>query len=288
MPSRRDYLAGIGGGLGSAVGLAGCLGRTDSGVAGPLSFGEEATVGDAVVTPRWVHPQASIFYVSNVDWGAIERLDDEWVVFVNVSAESDSGTPPEKESFRLLAGDDDFAPRENVGNAALHAIQPDTATVSDAYPPASGKRGWLAFTVPAEYEFATELRLQFEHGGSGVSWSLSTDTTERIAGPHPTFELVSFEGPNRIPIDEAAELTITVRNTSSTDGVFRVCLNMTGMYSFNEFSFPVEAGAEATATHQLDVSDYVSEPNSTFSCTLRTAETERRISITAAPTSEDS
>ncbi|AFK18157.1 hypothetical protein E6P09_05175 [Haloferax mediterranei ATCC 33500] len=141
MPSRRDYLAGIGGGLGSVFGLSGCLRRSGFEAPEPLSFGEEATVGDVTVTPRRAHPQASFFHIANVDWGAIEQLDSEWVVFVSVSVRAESGARPASESFRLVAADEKFAPREQVGDAPLYNIYPDDRMAHNAYPPDSGEIG---------------------------------------------------------------------------------------------------------------------------------------------------
>ncbi|EMA02571.1 hypothetical protein E6P09_05170 [Haloferax mediterranei ATCC 33500] len=63
---------------------------------------------------------------------------------------------------------------------------------------------------------------------------------------------------------------------------------MTGMYSSHEFTLPIEAGAEETATQQIDVSSYVSKRNTSFSCYLRTAETERELSIGVVPQSDSS
>ncbi|MFC7204632.1 hypothetical protein ACFQJC_14020 [Haloferax namakaokahaiae] len=305
MPSRRQYLkAGVG--L-VGVGLAGCLSGSESPDAETeteddstattatetpaiegLPFGTETTVNGVTITPETVHPQASVFYISNVDWGDIERLDDEWVVFVSLSVRAASGSPPEKDSFRLVAGDEEFAPQDPVGDAPLNVVRPGGGITASPYSTEEDGGGLLAFAVPEAIDSASDLRLQYDDGDAIAHWSLPDDTKARIAGPRPTFELVTYDGPAQVPEGEVAELTITVRNTSSVDGVFRGSLNTTGLYAFHELSLPLEAGAEETVTHPLPVNNFVGEPNSSFSCNLRTGESEYEHSIEVVPKSDDS
>jgi hypothetical protein len=86
-----------------------------------------------------------------------------------------------------------------------------------------------------------------------------------------------------------AEVSVTARNTSDVDGIFRGCVNTTGMYSFFGVGLPVEAGAEATWTERLRVSNYASDGGA-FACNLRTAgeeEQERTIEVVADETTTD-
>ncbi|WP_410765709.1 hypothetical protein [Haloferax sp. DFSO60] len=286
MPSRRQYLARTGAGLGAALGLAGCLGELPQSDREPLAFGEEATTGNVTVTPAKGHPQASIFYVSNVDHASIERLDDEWVVFVSVFARSESGAPPSRDAFRLVAGDDEFTPLQKVGDAPLRTISPDERIVSNEYSPESGGGGWIAFTVPEEYESASDLELQFGSDEPVVHWNLPDDAKERIAGPRPTFEVVSFDVPEQVSRGEETELVVTARNMGPVDGLFRGCINTTGMYAFYEVLLPLEVGAEAATAKRLP-SIYTREPGAKFSCELKTGADNHRQTVEVVSKSDD-
>jgi hypothetical protein len=294
MPSRRSYLAGLGS-LGCGFSLAGCLGdepaatettRSPTPTPEVRSFGNEATVGGATMTPSAVHPQSSFVWVAD-DWADVLRLGDQWVAFVRLSVGGDPEAAPPRGAFSLVADDTSFVARERLGEAPVGLVSPDEAVAASPYDPTDRSEGWLAFTVPSGFESASDLRLWLEHDGDTAQWSVPSEATARLAGPRPTFEVTSFDVPERVSSSETAEVTVTARNTGDVHGVFRGCVNTTGMYSFSSIERPLEVGAETTWTETLQASHYA-PGGGTFTCNLRTAgddERERAVEVVADGTS---
>jgi hypothetical protein len=123
-----------------------------------------------------VHPQSSVRWISNVDWGDVVQLDDEWLVFVSLSVSGDPEAAPPQDAFSLIAGDTSFVARERLGEARLFLVLPDSTVRGRPYDPTDRPERWLAFTVPAEFDSAPELALQAEHGPVVASY--------RSEGPH--------------------------------------------------------------------------------------------------------
>jgi hypothetical protein len=285
MASRRQYLkASVG--LGATLGVAGCLGELPQSDREPLAFGEEATTGGVTVAPTKVHPQASVFYVSNVDHASIERLSDEWAVFVSLRTRVESRPLPAKDSFRLVAGDGEFVPQDSLGDASLNLVRPDSDINLSPYSAEQKGGGLLAFAVPEEYESASDLELQFDANGTVIRWNLPDEAKERIARFRPTFEVASFDVPAEVTRGEETELTVTARNTGPVDGVFRGCINTTGIYAFHEVLLPLEVGAEVTTTNRLP-SIYAREPGTKFSCELQTGADNHRQTVEVVSKSDD-
>lgn len=292
MPSRRSYLAGLGS-LGCGLGLGGCLAdepaatettrpSTQTTTPGARSFGSEATVGETTLMPSKVNSQSSFVWVAD-DWADVLRLDDQWVAFVTLSVGGDSEAAPLRDAFSLVTDDTSFVARDRLGEAPVGLVSPDEAVAASPYDPTDRWDEWLAFTVPVGFESASDLRLRLEHDGDTAQWSLPSEVTARLAGPRPTFEVTSFDAPERVSASKTAEVTVTARNTSDVHGVFRGCVNTTGMYSFASIERPLEAGAETTWTETLQASRYA-PGGGTFACNLRTAgddEQERTIEVVA-------
>ncbi|SDM04946.1 hypothetical protein SAMN04487949_0649 [Halogranum gelatinilyticum] len=289
MLSRRSYLTGLGS-LGSVLGLVGCLGdeptatetatgsSTETPTPASQSFGNEATVGEIAVTPLMAHPQSSFLYISNVDWADVKRLEDEWLVFVKLFVSGESENPPPWDSFRLVAGDDSFPAVETVDEAPLDQLSADDAVDTGPYWDRDGSTGWVAFVVPTEFDSASDLTFRVDHEGDTAQWSLPEKVTDHVASTHPTFEVVSFDTPKRVLLSDTADVTVTVENTSDVDGVFRGCVNTSGLYAFYEIELATEAGSEATWTEELRPADYAPDA-STFGLYLRTTSGDEKRTI---------
>ncbi|KAB1197309.1 MULTISPECIES: hypothetical protein [Haloferax] len=293
MPSRRDYLASFGGGLGT-LGLAGCLDagpptqsaretRTPTPPPEPHAFGERAILGSVGVAPQVVQVQESFHRVLNSSWGAVERVEDHWVVFVELAVDTPETASIPVDSIRLVAGDEVFVAQEAFADVPArdvyldHLISPQLP-----YDPDSNRTGWVGFVVPSEYSTPDDVTLQIHYGGDVVAWTLPSASAGRLSDPLPTFELVSFDGPETTPTDGTVELKITATNDSAVAGVFRACVNTTGPTGVrrpHRRRVPLDAGAEATTTVELTTSNYTTESETTFECYLRTADVGRSLSI---------
>ncbi|WP_410765710.1 twin-arginine translocation signal domain-containing protein [Haloferax sp. DFSO60] len=314
MPSRRQFLKASAG-LGATLGFAGCLSSlspsqdgdvdenetTETATKTPsvegLPFGAETTINGVTVTPKNVHPQATLFYskyddpYEHDDPYALERLGDEWVVFVNINAYADSGPTPPRDAFELVAGDETFAALESVADTPLERLIPDEAITTDAYDATPKVTGWLVFTVPVAFDSASDLSLQFTQDETVVKWDLPADAKARIGSERPTFELDAFDVPEQVVRGNATEVSLSVRNTASVDGVFRAVVRMTNgephRDSRKRVELPIEASTEATATVELDSSKY-SGSRSTETCYLQAVGIERERTVEVVLESNDS
>jgi hypothetical protein len=292
MPSRRDYLAGLAGSLGS-LGLGGCLGasppthsaretKTSTPPPDPHAFDERVILGSVGVTPRVVQVQESFHRVLNDSWGAVERVEGHWVVFVELAVDTPETASIPLDSIRLVSGDDRFVARETFAGIAARDVYLDHL-ISPKLPYAETNRsGWVGFVVPSEYPDSDDFTLQIEYNGEIVRWTLPSTDTTRLSDPLPAFVLVSFDGPETAPLAGTVELEITAKNSSAVDGIFRACVNTTGPSRVrrpHRRRVPIEAGDEATTTVQLTPSTYAPEPGTAFECYLRTASSGRRLGI---------
>lgn len=292
MPSRRDYLAGFGGSLAS-LGVAGCLGAgpptqsaretaTPTPPPDPNAFDERVILGSVGVTPQIAQVQGSFHRVLNRSWGAVERVEGHWVVFVELAVDTPETASIPLDSIQLVSGDDRFVARETFAGIAARDVYLDHL-IGPKLPYAETNRtGWVGFVVPSEYPGSDDFTLQIEYDGDTVEWTLPSTDTTRLSDPLPTFELVSFDGPETVPLTGTAELEITAKNSSAVDGVFRASVNTTGPSGVrrpHRRRVPIEAGGEVTTTVQLTPSTYTPEAGTAFECYLRTASSGRSLVI---------
>ncbi|WP_416838580.1 hypothetical protein [Haloferax sp. DFSO52] len=293
MPSRRSYLAGFGGSLGT-LGLAGCIGarpptqsvretRTPTPRPEPHAFGERVILGSVGVTPQVVQVQESFHRVLNSSWGAVEHVEGHWVVFVELAVDTPETASIPLDSIRLVAGDDVFVAREIFADVPAREVYLDHLISPQLpYDPNSNRTGWVGFVVPSEYSGSDDATLHIESDGDIVEWTLPSADVNRLSDPLPRFELVSFDAPRTVPFDGTVEVEITAKNVGSVDGVFRACVNTNGPIDTRRprrRRVPLDAGTEATTTVELRASNYVSEVGDSFECYLSTAGFGRSLSI---------
>ncbi|WP_435360204.1 hypothetical protein [Haloarchaeobius sp. DFWS5] len=255
MQRRRTYLAAVG----TAIATAGCFGfggsneDDDSGPDGQAeitgtdtttdsdvqSFGDPLSAGDAEVTLSKPAVQDSYFAQLAQDTIGVMAVDGMRFVFVAV--ESTGDTAPELDDFSLEAGD--YSGR---GWTAYESVTPARNPTGDGpYDPESGS-GWLGFAVPAPLQEDHVISLSV--GGETVRTRLPDSAGKALESPVAEFEITNFSVPESASSGDTVSVSLDVKNSNDTAGVFHGALNAPETKLLNlEF----EAGASTTWEGEL-------------------------------------
>ncbi|WP_224270290.1 DUF4352 domain-containing protein [Haloprofundus salinisoli] len=223
-----------------------------------LRVGETADIDGASVTVSAIDAQESV-YVTQIDWMDVLTAPPARFVFASVTVETESQFPASR--FSLVDGDGRISSHTDFGNRPGYAVLPDSALSSGGEPnrslSADGSEGWIGFQVPAPYD-GNKLEVALAADGEAATWELPEKSVETLRAPLPTFEYAEVQIPEVAPLNGSFEVTVSVRNTSDTDGTFRGSPNVNEML-YGPFSLFVPAGSEKTWKTEMRTSEYADE-----------------------------
>ncbi|ELY89005.1 hypothetical protein [Natrinema altunense] len=133
-----------------------------------------------------------------------------------------------------------------------------------------GEESYLAFAVPSPLS-ASNPRIRY--ADADTTWPLTAAGRERLAAPAPSFELLSLTVPDTVSRGEPLPVSLTVTNTSETDGRFLAALYWpTERIADDDESHILErevsAGDDATFSLELDT-EYTTETPDSVTLSLR-------------------
>jgi hypothetical protein len=301
-PRRRDVLAA--GGLALASALAGCANSGDDGTengtddgtpstdAGSpngsngsggtnrsasdletVALGEELPVDDASVTASDPAVRSALVYRTDRKQYSLASSTGTHYLLVGVEGGENAPAP---DQFRLVT-------------ASSGTYRPSTPTSGDpldergeAYAPADGTTsGWLAFTVPGGVPYSAAVLTTAD---AGTGWALGEETVDAMAEPVPAFSLEGIEAPDSVEAGSQFDVTVTVANTSDTDGLARGVVDQTAPSSVAvPFSVDVAAGETGSYVEQFFATSRASE----VAFTVVTPGGDRSVSIPVEGGSEN-
>jgi hypothetical protein len=268
MPSRRRYLTGVATVL---SGLAGCTSgpggtvttteteptdtdpkKSPSGT--PTEPHEDAkrTVGSDTVAVTDIVARKAVTYQSTMGSGGVVAIEGEQ--FVVASVHSDAELSMDGFSLRT-AGDEWVASTLEDTGATNYAV--DGHEGGPLGRPIGGDGpNYVVFQLPSPLEAADPV-IQLEHGGERTEWPLPDDAVSALAAPDPSFDLDSLSAPDSVRQGDQMEVSLTVTNTSDTDGRFLAAVYWpTELIADDDESHIVEttvdAGASATQSLTID------------------------------------
>ncbi|WP_049888359.1 MULTISPECIES: hypothetical protein [unclassified Natrinema] len=127
-----------------------------------------------------------------------------------------------------------------------------------------GEGSYLAFTVPAPLS-ASNPRIRY--ADADTTWPLTAAGRERLAAPAPSFELLSLTVAETVSRGEPLPVSLTVTNTSETDGRFLAALYWPTKRIADDdeatiLEREVSAGDDATFSLDLDTEYTTETPDS--------------------------
>jgi hypothetical protein len=238
--------------------------QANSATDGPVSvsMGESTTLGEtrvAVGDPR------HRFSALTVDADTADVVTfDERLLLVSVSARGEE--PPPRSAFAFTYDGQRYDSYLDDGESAYQFYH-----FPDAYVPGE-REGWIGFEVPGPIYTHQGARFVVEHAGERAAWPLPGGID--VGSAPPAFELVAFETPEKVKVNEAVTATVTVKNAGGP-GAFRGAVNLGGvLHSAETFAFEVPNGETKTA----EVLSYAEERGKLHLSLVGTGdiETERR------------
>jgi hypothetical protein len=276
-PRRRDVLAA--GGLALASAVAGCANSggdgtengTDDGTPGTdtgspngstgggtnrsasdletVALGEELTVGDVPVTASEPAVRSALVYRTDRKQYSLASSTGTHYLLVGVEGGENAPAP---DRFRLVtASSGTYRPSTPTGGDPLDER-------GEAYAPADGTTsGWLAFTVPGGVPYSAAVLTTAD---AGTGWALGEGTVAAMAEPVPAFSLEGVEAPDSVEAGSQFDVTVTVANTSDTDGLARGVVDQTAPSTVAvPFSVDVAAGETGSYVEQFFATSRASE-----------------------------
>lgn len=246
----------------------------------PAAVGETVTVDGATVSIAEVGVQSSVQYLDSPDSMDVTAEDGVWYVFATIEASAgESGDLPTAADFELAVDGG-----EHDGTTVPGFDTDGVDGWETQYDPEADGEGWIGFAVQADAPGA-DPRIAL----GDASWRLGEDAVERLAGPKPTFELVSFEVPETVEARESFAATVTARNAGDVPGTFRGVLNVEGgvaAYAPYPYDLDLDVGEEATWTEEFGTD--VTRPGATMRHHLRTPAGDRDVvtEVSGTPTEE--
>jgi len=302
MPSRRAYVAGVTTLLG---GIAGCMEASEPGgtetptESGPTGTGRnrspsetptdppadaERTVGGATVAVTDIVARKAVTYQSAMGSGGVVAPDGRQFVVASVRSDAELSL----DAFALRAG----------GNEWVASRLADTGAVNYAVEGhEGGPVGWrvagdgskyVLFQLPSPLAASTP-RISLRHGGESAEWALPDEALSTLTAPEPSFELDSLDAPDSVSQADPLEVSLTVTNTSGTDGRFLASVFWpTYLVADDDESHVVETSVDAGATTTQSLSidtNYTTDEDGAV--TLRVegyVSTETEVQVTDAGT----
>ncbi|QLG62572.1 hypothetical protein [Halorarum salinum] len=152
------------------------------------------------------------------------------------------------------------------------------------FDPEADGEGWIGFAVPAGSS-GEDPRITLGE----ASWRLDDEHATRLAGPKPTFELVSFDVPETVEARESFGATVTARNVGDVPGAFRGVLNVEGgVAAYAPYSFELELDADEEASWTKEFGSDVTRPAVLMRHHLKTPAGDRdaKTEVSSTPTTD--
>ncbi|ELY74205.1 hypothetical protein [Natrinema pallidum] len=265
---RRTLLVAGGGSLTTLTG--GCLSdsstpnRSDdepgNGTEKPQSSSPDAgiSVDDIVV-------RKAVTYESMMGSGGVHAEDGTQYIVASVRA--DEGL--RASNFTFETGAESWTPGLPDGRGGLNFTLADHGG-GPVGRRSGGESSYLAFTVPSPLS-ASNPRIRY--ADPDTTWPLTDAGRERLAAPAPSFELVSLTVAETVSRGESLPVSLTVTNTSETDGRFLAALYWpTKLIADDDESHILErevsAGDDATFSLELDT-EYTTETPDSVTLSIR-------------------
>lgn len=255
MPSRRSYLAALGGGFAS---LSGCLVmRDDSGSSTSTSDGNGSPgsptepSSDAIVVED-IDVRKAVTYESTMGSGGVLAAADQQYVVATVKSVSDG--PSAEFTFETDGESFDPGLPGTVGAMNRSVAGHGGRAVWRTRVTSEGSPYYLAFAVPSPLD-ASNPRIRAT-GEEGSEWPLPDDARNRLAAEEPRFELETMEAPSEISQGHSLTVALTVTNVSGVAGRFLAAIYWpTNLIADDDESHVVEreVGAGETVTVATDV-----------------------------------
>lgn len=231
MPSRRSYLTGIATVL---TGLAGCTSgpggtvttteteptgtdpkKSPSGTATEPPEDAKRTLGGDTVAVTDIVARKAVTYQSTMGSGGVVAIEGEQFVVASVQSDAELSL----DSFSLRAAGDEWVAStlEDTG-AKNYAVEGHEGGAVGSHVGGDGPN-YVVFQIPSPLEVAEPV-IHLDHGGESAEWSLPDEAVSSLAAPEPSFELDSLSTPDSVRQGDRMDVSLTVTNTSDTDGRF--------------------------------------------------------------------
>lgn len=246
MPSRRTYLVGAGSLFAAAAGCVSSGGDEDDPTETP------ASTPDSGVTVENVGVRKAVTYESTMGSGGVLAAEGKQYVVASVTADRRVSAS----AFAFESDDDAWQPGlpDTAGGVNRSVAGREGGPLDHPHAPDGA---YLAFVVPSPLS-ASEPKITYSDGESGP-WPLDEDDRERLAAPEATFELEELDVPSEVQQGETLDVSMTVTNTSETDGRFLAAVYWpTDAIADDDESHVLErdvtAGDDVTASLEIDTS----------------------------------
>lgn len=235
--NRRAYLSTVG--LTVSATLGGCT--TDGAYSGEATATVTPTRSpepDGVSIERIVVRKAVRYESLNGSGGVLAADGHQYVV---AAVTSNRGPEPTEFAFETDGRSWEVGLPDTAGaiNASVAGIEGTPV----GYYAAGMPRSYLAFVVPSPLS-ASDPRIRYESRfdrSETTEWPLPPAARDRLAAPEPRFALGALDVPDEVEQGEPLPVSLTVTNTSDTDGRF-----LAAVY------WPLETVADADHSHVVE------------------------------------
>lgn len=301
MPSRRRYLTGV---VTVLTGLAGCTSgpggtvttteteptetepkNSPSGTATEPPEGTKRTLGGDTVAVTDLVARKAVTYQSTMGSGGVVATEGRQFVVGTVQSDVELSM----DAFSVRAGGNEWVAStlEDTG-AANYAVEGHEGRPVGKSVGGDGPQ-YLVVELPSPLEIPEPV-VHLSHGGETAEWSLPDEGASALAAPAPTFELDSLSAPDSVTQGEAMEVSLSVTNTSETDGRFLAAVYWpTELIADDDESHIVEASvdAEASTTQSISIdTEYTTNEDGPITLRVKghvAAETEVQVEDASTP-----